>query len=189
MIARLLTERDIYHFREGTHFRAYEKLGAHPVAPDGRDAQQNAGTHFGVWAPNAARVSVVGDFNGWNTRSHPLDTAADESGIWTGFIPGIGAGALYKFHIESRHNGYTVQKSDPFAFRCEQPPRTASIVADLSYEWGDGAWMSERATRNGLAAPMSIYEVHLGSWRRVPEEGDRPLNYRELAHSLGDYVC
>src|SRR5262245_10590489 len=188
MIARLLTEHDIYHFREGTHFRAYEKLGGHPVASDGRDAAVNAGTYFGVWAPNAARVSVVGDFNSWNPRAHRLDAATDESGIWTAFVPGVGAGGLYKFHIESRHNGYTVQKSDPFAFRCEEPPRTASIVANLDYEWRDGAWMSERAGRNGLAAPMSIYEVHLGSWRRVPEDGNRPLNYRELAHALGDYA-
>jgi 1,4-alpha-glucan branching enzyme len=188
MVARLLTERDIYHFREGTHFRAYEKLGAHPVASDGRDAAGNAGTYFAVWAPNAARVSVVGDFNGWSPRSHALDVAKDESGIWTGFVPGIGAGALYKFHIESRHNGYTVQKSDPFAFRCEEPPRTASIVADLAYEWHDEAWMSERAGRNALGSPMSIYEVHLGSWRRVPEQGNRALNYRELAHALGDHV-
>jgi 1,4-alpha-glucan branching enzyme len=186
MSARLLTEQDIYHFREGTHFRAYEKLGAHPVPSDGREAAVNAGTYFGVWAPNAARVSVVGDFNCWNRRSHALEP--DESGIWTGFVPGVGVGALYKFHIESRHNGYTVQKSDPFAFRCEEPPRTASIVADLAYEWGDGKWMSERGSRNGLGAPMSIYEVHLGSWRRVPEDGNRPLNYRELAHALGDYV-
>ena len=124
---RLLTERDIYHFREGTHFRAYEKLGAHPVTPDGRNAGDDAGTFFGVWAPNAARVSVVGDFNGWDPRSHVLDAASGDSGIWTGFVPGIGAGALYKFHIESQRNGYKVQKSDPFAFRCEEPPRTASV--------------------------------------------------------------
>jgi 1,4-alpha-glucan branching enzyme len=188
MVARLLTERDIYHFREGTHFRAYEKLGAHPVASDGRDTAGNAGTYFAVWAPNAARVSVVGDFNGWSPGSHALDVTKDESGIWTGFVAGIGAGALYKFHIESRHNGYTVQKSDPFAFRCEEPPRTASIVADLGYEWHDEAWMSERAGRNALGSPMSIYEVHLGSWRRVPEQGNRALNYRELAHALGDHV-
>ena len=185
---RLLTERDIYHFREGTHFRAYEKLGAHPVSPDGRNAGDDAGTFFGVWAPNAARVSVVGDFNGWNPQSHALDAASGDSGIWTGFVPGVGAGALYKFHIESQRNGYKVQKSDPFAFRCEEPPRTASVVADLAYEWHDDEWMGVRAARNALDAPMSVYEVHLGSWRRVPEEGNRPLNYRELAHALGDYV-
>ena len=164
MIARLLTERDVYHFREGTHFRVYEKLGAHPVGSDGRDAAGDAGTYFGVWAPNAARVSVVGDFNGWNPRSHALDATTDESGLWTGFVPGIGAGARYKFQIESRHNGYTVQKSDPFAFRCEEPPRTASVVADLAYEWHDGTWMNERAGRNATRCA----DVHLrGSSRLV----------------------
>ena len=182
----LLTEQDIYLFREGTHVRAYEKLGAHPTG-SGR-AGSEKGTHFGVWAPNAASVSVVGDFNGWNPASHLLEPRGDSSGIWEGFVPGVSPGAVYKYHIISRHAGYSVDKADPFAFYAELPPRTASVVWDLSYEWGDDEWMKTRARANALDAPMSIYEVHLGSWRRVPEEHNRSLTYRELAHSLGDYV-
>src|SRR5262245_46045427 len=158
----VLTEQDIYLFREGTHYRAYEKLGAHPVTR-GTDTTRS-GTHFGVWAPNAARVSVVGDFNDWNPESHPLDARADGSGIWAGFAPGVQPGALYKYHIVSKHRGYRVDKSDPFAFRCETPPRTASVVWDLGYEWGDDEWMGRRARANALDAPWSIYEVHPGSW-------------------------
>ena len=184
----VLTEQDIYLFREGTHFRAYEKLGAHPVEGATAGGTGTAGTHFSVWAPNAQRVSVVGDFNGWRPDAHPLVPRPDGSGIWSAFVPGVGHGALYKYHIESRNNGYIVQKSDPYAFRCETPPRTASIVWDLSYEWGDSEWMRNRAARNALDAPMSIYEVHMGSWRRVPHEHNRSLGYRELAHQLGDYV-
>jgi 1,4-alpha-glucan branching enzyme len=182
----LLTEQDIYLFREGTHVRAYEKLGAHATG-SGR-AGSEKGTHFGVWAPNAASVSVVGDFNGWNPTSHLLEVRGDSSGIWEGFIPGVSPGAVYKYHIVSRHAGYSVDKADPFAFYAELPPRTASVVWDLSYEWDDVEWMKTRARANALDAPMSIYEVHLGSWRRVPEEHNRSLTYRELAHSLGDYV-
>ncbi len=183
----LLTEQDIYLFREGTHVRAYEKLGAHPVSAREPGAQQ--GTHFGVWAPNAASVSVVGDFNGWNPSSHRLEARGDSSGIWEAFLPGVRPGTLYKYHIISRHAGYTVDKADPFAFFSEVPPRTASVVWDLSYEWGDEEWMRTRARANALDAPMSIYEVHLGSWKRVPEEHNRSLTYRELAHALADYVC
>src|ERR1700722_8468732 len=182
----LLTEQDIYLFREGTHVRAYEKLGAHATG-SGR-AGSEKGTHFGVWAPNAASVSVVGDFNGWNPTSHLLEVRGDSSGIWEGFIPEVSPGAVYKYHIVSRHAGYSVDKADPFAFYAELPPRTASVVWDLSYEWDDDEWMKTRARANALDAPMSIYEVHLGSWRRVPEENNRSLTYRELAHSLGDYV-
>jgi 1,4-alpha-glucan branching enzyme len=182
----LLTEQDIYLFREGTHVRAYEKLGAH--ATDSARPGSEKGTHFGVWAPNAASVSVVGDFNGWNPTSHLLEVRGDSSGIWEGFIPEVSPGAVYKYHIVSRHAGYSVDKADPFAFYAELPPRTASVVWDLSYEWDDDEWMKTRARANALDAPMSIYEVHLGSWRRVPEEHNRSLTYRELAHSLGDYV-
>ena len=183
----LLTDQDIYLFREGTHVRAYEKLGAHPTpAPSGGGDQ---GTHFGVWAPNAASVSVVGDFNGWNPSSHFLEPRRDSSGIWEGFISGVRAGTLYKYHIVSRHAGYSVDKADPFAFFAEVPPRTASVVWDLSYEWGDEDWMKRRSRANALDAPISIYEVHLGSWRRVPEDHNRSLTYRELAHQLGDYVA
>ena len=182
----LLTEQDIYLFREGTHVRAYEKLGAH--ATGSARAGSEKGTHFGVWAPNAASVSVVGDFNGWNPTSHLLEVRGDSSGIWEGFVPEVSPGAVYKYHIVSRHAGYSVDKADPFAFYAELPPRTASVVWDLSYEWDDAEWMKTRARANALDAPMSIYEVHLGSWRRVPEEHNRSLTYRELAHSLGDYV-
>jgi 1,4-alpha-glucan branching enzyme len=180
----LLTEQDIYHFREGTYVRAYEKLGAHAArAPDGA-----AATHFAVWAPNATAVSVIGDFNGWNRRSHALEPRADSSGIWEGALAGVGPGALYKYHIATRHGGRALEKSDPYAFCTEVPPRTASVVWDLAYQWGDGAWLERRARANSLEAPWSIYEVHPGSWRRVPEEHNRSLNYRELARALGDYV-
>ena len=181
----MLTEQDIYLFKEGTYFGAHEKLGAHPVAAHGAAP---AGTHFAVWAPNARSVAVVGDFNGWNGAAHPLRARADSSGIWSGFIAGVGPGALYKYRIVSQHDGYQVDKSDPFAFRCELPPRTASVVCDTAYAWGDGAWMQRRAQTNALNAPWSIYEVHLGSWRRVPEANNRWLSYRELAKELGDYV-
>jgi 1,4-alpha-glucan branching enzyme len=174
----LLTEQDIYLFREGTFVRAYEKLGAHPSAE---------GTQFAVWAPNAQSVAVVGDFNGWNPTSHKLEPRSDSSGLWEAFLPGVRAGAVYKYHIVSRHAGYSVDKADPYAFYAEVPPRTASVVWDLSYEWGDEEWMRTRARANALDAPISIYEVHLGSWRRVPEEHDRSLTYRELAHALADY--
>ena len=186
----VLTEQDIYLFREGTHFRAYEKLGAHPVqgAAAGIGEKGSAGTHFAVWAPNAQRVAVVGDFNGWRPDAHPLTPRPDSSGIWSVFVPGVQPGALYKYHIESRSRGYTVQKADPYGYRCELPPRTASVVWDLSYEWNDAEWMRSRGKRNALDAPMSVYEVHIGSWRRVPHEHNRSLGYRELAHQLGDYV-
>jgi 1,4-alpha-glucan branching enzyme len=179
----VLTDQDIYLFREGTHYRAYEKLGAHLTR-----TAAGAGTHFAVWAPNAASVSVVGDFNGWNPDALPLEARDDSSGIWSGLGRGVRAGALYKYHIVSKHGGYRVQKSDPFAFHCEKSPRTASVVWDLSYEWGDGEWMGRRKGVNALNAPHSIYEVHLGSWRRKLEENNRSLSYRELAHALGDYV-
>jgi 1,4-alpha-glucan branching enzyme len=177
----LLTEKDIYHFREGTYFRAYERLGAHPD-PGG------AATHFAVWAPNADAVSVLGDFNGWQRGAHPLEARWDSSGIWEGRVPGAGRGALYKYAITARQTGEALEKSDPYALRTEVPPRTASVVWDLAYEWNDSAWMSRRAEVNALAAPWSIYEVHPGSWRRIPEEHGRWLGYRELAHALADYV-
>jgi 1,4-alpha-glucan branching enzyme len=173
---------DLYWFNEGTHYQLFEKLGAHAGEHAGR-----RGTWFAVWAPSAARVSVVGDFNGWKAGANPL-SAVGESGIWEGFLPGIGAGTVYKYHIESRHNAYVVDKADPFGFRHEVPPRTASIVHPLDYRWEDQAWMSSRAARNAMDAPWSIYEVHLGSWMRVPEERDRCLTYRELAPRLAAHV-
>jgi 1,4-alpha-glucan branching enzyme len=181
----MLTEQDIYLFREGSHFRAYDKLGAHPAEAR---AGHSAGTRFAVWAPNAASVSVVGDFNGWQPNEHPLEARGDSSGIWSAFIKGVRPGALYKYHIASKLGGYRVQKADPFAFHAETPPRTASVVWDLSYEWGDAEWMSRRAQVNAADKPWSVYEVHVGSWRRVPGEHDRSLTYRELAHALGDYA-
>jgi 1,4-alpha-glucan branching enzyme len=181
----LLTEQDIYHFREGTYFRAYERLGAHATrATEGAPA----GTRFAVWAPNAAAVTVIGDFNGWDPQRHRLTPRADSSGIWEGAIAGVGPGAHYKYHVVSNHDGSAVDKSDPYAFRSEIPPRTASVVWDLDYQWHDAEWRAQRAAANALAAPWSIYELHVGSWRRVPGEHNRFLSYRELAHALADYV-
>ena len=177
----LLTDDDLYLFNEGSHLRLYEKLGSHPVTVDGID-----GTYFAVWAPNAERVSVIGDFNGWDRASHSLRSRG-QSGIWEGFIPGVRAGACYKYWIESRYHGYRVQKADPLARHTETPPKTASVTWDLDYEWGDRDWMQGRGDRNALGAPISIYEVHLGSWRRGAED-NRPLTYRELAPQLADYV-
>ncbi|MEW6380041.1 MAG: 1,4-alpha-glucan branching protein GlgB [bacterium] len=182
-IGSLLTENDIYLFREGSHFRLYDKLGSHLVTVDGV-----SGAYFAVWAPNAEGVTVMGKFNGWNPDSHSLALRMDGSGIWEGFIPGIAHGAPYKYHIRSRYRHYRVDKGDPYAFRWEPAPETASVVWDLKYAWGDGEWMKNRAGANAFNAPMSIYEVHLGSWRRVPEEDGRFLTYREMAESLADYV-
>jgi 1,4-alpha-glucan branching enzyme len=179
----LLTEHDIYLFREGRHFRLYDKLGAHAQTVDGVDGMQ-----FAVWAPNARRVAVIGDFNGWRAEAHPLFPRPDDSGIWEGFVPGVNRGARYKYHLTSRHGNYQVEKTDPFARHTEVPPRTASVAWNLDYRWGDQAWMQERGRANALNAPQSIYEVHLGSWRRVPEEGNRSLGYREHAEQLTKYV-
>jgi 1,4-alpha-glucan branching enzyme len=178
----LLTDHDIYLFKEGNHFGLYEKLGSHPMTVDGRE-----GTLFAVWAPNAEAVSVVGDFNGWDKTIHQLKVRNDGSGIWEGFIPDIGQGALYKYHIRS-HNRHEAEKSDPFAFSCETPPKSASVVWDISFSWEDEEWMRERHARNSLNAPFSVYELHIGSWRRVPEENNRSLTYRELAAYLPAYL-
>jgi 1,4-alpha-glucan branching enzyme len=181
--AGLLTDHDIYLFKEGNHFRLYKCLGAHVMNVEGI-----SGVHFAVWAPNAETISVIGDFNGWDRDSHQLMPRPDTSGIWEGFVPGMKKGDLYKYHIVSRFNDYSVEKGDPFAFLWEAPPRTASVVWDLEYEWKDQEWMTGRHKMNSLHGPCSIYEVHLGSWRRVPEEGNRSLTYRELAGYLADYV-
>jgi 1,4-alpha-glucan branching enzyme len=146
------------------------------------------GTYFAVWAPNGERVSVMGDFNQWNRDSHPLKEREDRSGIWEGFIPGLRAGSTYKYHLLSKVNAYRVDKGDPFAFFSECPPKTGSIVWSLEYEWKDGEWMRNRSLPNSLEAPWAIYEVHLGSWRRVPEEANRSFTYREMATPLTDYV-
>ncbi len=178
----LLTEDDLYLFNEGSHHRLYAKLGAHPLAAGGQE-----GTCFAVWAPDAEQVFVMGDFNHWNTASHPLRSRG-QSGIWEGFVPGVGQGMPYKYHVVSRYNGYRAEKADPFALYTETPPRTASIVWDLAYAWGDREWMAKRRSYNALTAPIAIYEMHLGSWMRVPEEQNRPLTYRELAPRLAEYV-
>jgi len=178
----LLTRDDLYLFNEGSHLRLYDKLGAHPVS-----VGKESGTYFAVWAPNAESVYVVGDFNGWDNKNFALKPC-QQSGIWEGFFPGAGPGSLYKYHINSRVRRYQVDKADPFAFRSEQPPKTASVISDLAYPWGDASWMEERKSRNALDAPLSIYELHLGSWVRMPEEGNRPLSYREIAPRLVDYV-
>lgn len=180
----LLTEQDIYLFREGNHFRLFDKLGSRVVEVDGV-----SGTLFAVWAPNADKVSVVGDFNGWNPNAHPLGVRWDSSGIWEGFIPGVKNGALYKYQIVSRYRGYTVQKRDPFAFYCEVPPKTASIVWDLKYKWDDSEWLAGRHVINALDSPISMYEVHAGSWKRKPEDNHRRLNFRELGNELANYAA
>jgi 1,4-alpha-glucan branching enzyme len=176
----LLTPFDLHLFNEGTHSHLYEKLGAH-ISKDPE------GTSFAVWAPNADWVSVIGDFNGWNRDANKL-VPREQSGIWEGFIAGVGHGALYKYHVHSRVTRSGADKADPFAVYAEQPPRQASVVWDLSYGWGDAEWLSSRQRANGRQAPWSVYEVHLGSWMRVPEEENRWLTYRELAPHLADYA-
>jgi 1,4-alpha-glucan branching enzyme len=178
----LLSNDDLFLFNEGSHYRLHEKLGAHPIAADGVE-----GTYFAVWAPNAKQVSVMGEFNSWDKSSHQL-CPKGQSGIWEGFIPGVAKGTIYKYYIVSHHRGYRVEKADPFAFYAETPPKTASIVWDFNYDWQDQKWMEERHAHNALDAPLSIYEVHLGSWRRVTEEGNRHLSYRELAPMLAEYI-
>ena len=177
-----LTADDLRLFREGTHAKLYEKLGARADTVDGIE-----GVRFAVWAPNAVSVGVCGDFNDWNSESHSL-AASSDCGVWAGFVPGLARGATYKFHVVSRFEGYAVDKADPFGLKHEVPPKTASIVWDLDYEWGDAAWMAGRARRPFTKSPMSIYEVHLGSWRRIVHEGFRSLTYREIAPLLADYA-
>jgi len=178
----LLTDHDLYLFNEGSHFRLYDKLGARVVTHAG-----TSGTYFAVWAPNGEQVSVIGDFNGWDKRSHRLSPKG-QSGIWEGFFPDVGKGTLFKYHIVSRFNGYRVDKADPFSIFNETPPKTASIVWDLDYHWGDREWMASRRQHNALDKPMATYEMHVGSWRRVLAEGNRSLSYRELATQLADYL-
>ena len=179
----LFGEMDLYLFREGNHTRLYDILGSHVIEADGK-----RGTLFSVWAPNAHTVSVMGDFNGWNTVSHPLAPRWDGSGVWEGFIPDVGDGALYKYSITTT-GGEVLQKGDPFAFSWEEPPKSASRVCSIDdYSWRDETWMLERPQRQALNAPFSIYEVHLGSWQRMVEEGGRSLTYSELALRLVHYV-
>jgi 1,4-alpha-glucan branching enzyme len=178
----LFTDFDIDLFKAGKHFRLYEKLGAHLLTLDGIK-----GVYFAVWAPTAHSVSVVGDFNYWNQGEHILEVRWDESGIWEGFIPHLTKGTTYKYKIQSNNNGIVTEKADPFAFYCENPPNTASIVWDLEYKWKDTKWMNSREKHNGLDKPYSVYEVHLGSWKRHPED-NRFLTYLEFAEDLVNYV-
>ncbi|MFW5878291.1 MAG: 1,4-alpha-glucan branching protein GlgB [Myxococcota bacterium] len=178
----LLTDDDLFLFNEGSHFRLYEKLGAHP-----HTFGKEKGTFFAVWAPDATRVEVVGDFNYWSGDGGEL-TQRGSSGIFEGFLPGVGHGAIYKYRIHSRYHGYVVEKADPFAFKAELPPNTASVVWDARHDWKDSDWMKKRASTGKLDAPMSVYEMHLGSWKRVPEEGDRFLTYGEMAPEIIEHV-
>ncbi len=178
----VLTDFDLHLLGEGTHYKSYERLGAHVLTRDGIK-----GVHFAVWAPNALRVSIVGNFNHWDGRQHPM--RACSGGIWEIFLPGLAQGEVYKLEIKSRVNDYLVEKADPYGFAAEYRPKTASVVWDVTrFAWGDDDWMATRAARQGLDAPMSIYEVHLGSWQRKVEDGDRFLNYRELADALVNYL-
>jgi 1,4-alpha-glucan branching enzyme len=175
----MLRDLDLYYLREGTHARLYDFLGAHPARGT------EGGTRFAVWAPNAEAVSVIGEFNDWDPHAHPLQPSPDSSGIWQGVIPQARTGQIYKYHIRSRHHHQELVKADPFAFYGEVPPATGSRIANLDYDWHDQEWMHGRAACNSLDAPMSIYELHIGSWRRRDGQW---LNYRELAHELATYV-
>ena len=187
----IFSDFDLYLFGQGKHYHLYDKMGAHPRVENGV-----AGTHFATWAPNAQSISVIGDFNQWNRSSHPMWRRHNDLGVWECFIPGVEAGALYKFAIYSRYNNYAADKIDPYAFSFEVRPNTASVVADITlHTWQDEQWMTRRKERDWLNSPMSIYEVHLGSWKHIPErhvpgavEEDRFLTYRELADQLGVYV-
>lgn len=180
----ILSESDLRKIAAGVHDTIYEKLGAHVL-----DLNGSSGVHFAVWAPHAREVSVIGDFNGWNPWAHPL-SRQDGSGVWAGFAPGAGQGSYYKFSILSSDGHTRLDRADPYAFAAEAPPGTASRIWDPSlYEWGDAAWLAERAPRQAVTAPITVYEVHLGSWMRVPEEGNRPLSYREAAPRLAAYAA
>lgn len=177
----LFQEMDTYLFKEGRHYRLFEKLGSHPMALNGQQ-----GVYFAVWAPNADQVGVIGDFNGWQPSSHLLLPRWDETGIWEGFIPDLEVGTVYKFAIH--HNGGVLEKGDPFARKWETPPKTASVVWQDNYKWNDKKWTQQRAGFEAHRQPVSVYELHMGSWRRNPLEGSRSLTYRELADELIPYV-
>lgn len=178
----LFTDFDIDLFKAGKHYRLYEKLGAHLIELNGIK-----GVYFAVWAPTAQSVSVVGDFNFWTQGEHQLEVRWDSSGIWEGFIPELDKGALYKYKIQSNNGETATEKADPFAFYCEKPPHTASVIWDLDYKWKDHNWMENRKNHNGLNKPYSVYEVHLGSWKRHTSD-NRFLTYLEFAEDLVDYV-
>ncbi len=178
-----ISDFDVHLFSEGTHYRIYEKLGAHPAEVKGVK-----GTHFALWAPNATSVAVIGDFNKWDASKNPM-TFLTNSGIWTSFIPALDDGTIYKYYVQG-HNGFAAEKCDPLGFASEMRPKTASVVWDLDkYKWQDAKWQQQKMRANALDAPISIYEVHLGSWMRVPEDGNRWLTYREMAEKLVAYVA
>ncbi|PQJ76052.1 1,4-alpha-glucan branching protein GlgB [Polaribacter gangjinensis] len=179
----LFTDFDINLFKAGKHYRLYEKFGSHIITLDGEE-----GTYFAVWAPSAKMVSVVGDFNFWIEGEHQLNVRWDGSGIWEGFIPGVGKGNIYKYKIHSTNNDIRTEKADPFARRCEHPPKTASVVWQDSYDWKDAKWIKNRKKKNALDAPFSVYEVHLGSWKKQVAQ-NRFLSYVELADELVNYVA
>jgi 1,4-alpha-glucan branching enzyme len=180
---QVLSDFDLHLLSEGTHYRAWDKLGPRRIT-----IGSVSGVHFAVWAPNAQRVSVIGDFNRWDGRVHPMRRLVP-SGIWEIFVPDLTDGACYKFEIRTPA-GHLLQKADPYARRFEIPPNSASVVwTDGAFEWSDHDWIRDRQSFGGWHdRPMATYEVHLGSWRRIPEEGDRSLTYRELAHTLVPYV-
>ena len=178
----LFTDFDINLLKSGKHYRLYEKFGSHIISVNGVK-----GTYFAVWAPSAKQVSVIGDFNHWVDGEFNLNVRWDSSGIWEGFIPSVGKGNLYKYKIHSNINNYVSEKSDPYARRCEHPPKTASVVWEDKYKWEDKSWMHSRKKNNALDAPYSVYEVHLGSWRKNTQE-NRSLSYLELADELVTYV-
>ena len=190
-VPSIFSDDDLYLFGQGKEYRIYEKMGAHPRTVNGV-----RGVNFAVWAPNAQSISVIGDFNNWNRSAHPMHRRHNDLGVWESFIPGLETGALYKYAIYSRFNNYAVDKTDPYGFAMELRPQTASIVTDIhQHKWQDDSWMQERPQHQQLSSPISIYEVHLGSWRHVPErhkegavEEDRYMTYRELAHALAPYV-
>ncbi|HLZ61253.1 MAG TPA: 1,4-alpha-glucan branching protein GlgB [Ktedonosporobacter sp.] len=190
-IPSLFSDFDLYLFGQGKHYYLYEKMGAHPRTVEGIE-----GVNFAVWAPNAHAVSVIGDFNQWDRAANPMLLRHTDLGVWECFIPGVRTGAVYKYAIFSRYHNYTVDKTDPYGFASELRPNTASIVTDIhQHEWRDGDWLGGRAERQQLGSPISVYEVHLGSWRHVPErhqegavEEDRFMTYRELAPALASYV-
>ena len=177
----LFSDFDIELFKAGKHYQLYNKLGSHQVQHLGK-----AGTYFAVWAPNAKYVSVIGSFNSWNRQSHAMHVRWDNSGIWEVFLPDVGTGECYKYFIQS-HNGYEVEKGDPYAFHWETPPHTATITTDINYTWADNNWMAERQKSEPLQKPLSVYEVHLGSWKRVIDPHSRFMTYREMAVDLTAY--
>ncbi len=178
----LFTDFDINLFKAGKHYKLYEKFGSHIVTVDGV-----TGTYFAVWAPSAKSVTVIGDFNFWIDGEHPLNVRWDDSGIWEGFIPNVGIGSIYKYKIQSSHDDVKTEKADPFAKKCEHPPKTASVVWEDNYSWKDNKWMNNRKKNNALDAPYSVYEVHLGSWKQ--KNGNDFLTYEEFAEDLVNYVA